>query len=241
VSINQEFLVGQAAAEWAEKARLSFWYQKETTSTNDQAKSQSTENQEPIRLYFTDRQTAGRGRGTNTWINEDVGNCLLSSWSFQLSKNPQPIMAPALGLAVYRALLASWPQGSWSMKAPNDIFLGDKKVAGILIENIAEGTRNRLILGLGINIFSKPDLPSAGSLIEQLSAISVQDLCQLLDRLLLEITMTLAGTGPELSVSQQDSLKAALNLSPLLQEKFIRVDGKGNLIKPSAVLRWSDL
>ncbi len=240
-SVEQDFLIGKASAEWAAKAGLEFWYEAETSSTNDQAKAACGTEKTPICLYFTDHQTQGRGRGPHSWITLDQGNCLLSSWSFQVSRSPQPIMAAALGLAVYRALVASWPQLPWSLKAPNDIFLADKKVAGILIENISEGPKHRLILGLGLNVFSKPELSSATYVAEDLSALSVQDWCQTLDRLLLEITMTLAGTGAELSDSQQDALTAALNKNPLLQEKFLRVDAKGNLVKTTGVIRWSDL
>ena len=238
---EQEFLIGKTSAEWAQKAGIDFWYESETTSTNDIAKSSSTSEKNSIRLYFTDNQTQGRGRGQNNWSTTDVGNNLLSSWSFQLGKPPQPIMAAALGLAVYRALVASWPQLAWSLKAPNDIFLTDKKVAGLLIETISEGGKLRLVLGLGLNVFSKPDLPTATCLAENLAALSVQDWCQTLDRLLLEITMTLAGTGPELSESQQDALLAALNKNPLSQEKLLRVEANGNLVKPTGVTRWRDL
>lgn len=246
-SINeeQEFFIGKASAEWAQKAGLEFWYEPQTTSTNDVAKAAVGSEKTSIKLYFTDHQSSGRGRGTNTWATLDEGNCLLSSWSFQVSRSPQPIMAAALGLAIYRALVASWPQLAWSLKAPNDIYLGEQKIAGLLVESVSEGAKHRLILGLGLNVFSKPELTlqagSATCLADHLSVLSVQDWCQTLDRMLLEITMTLAGTGAELTESQQDALTSALNKSPLIQEKLLRVDAKGNLIKASGVIRWSDL
>lgn len=235
------FEVGKVSAEWAERARIPFWYETQTHSTNDVAKEKASSEEEPIRLYFTDFQTAGRGRGAHHWVTAQSGGALLSSWSFALSKNPQPVMAPAMGLAVYRAFSSTWPQAAFSLKAPNDLFLNDKKVAGLLLENVSEGSKNRFVLGLGANIFSAPELPSATALSDHLDLLTVQDWCQCLDRLLLEITMTLAGVSTELSWSQQKALVYALNLNPILQEKFLRVEPQGNLVKSSGVLRWSDL
>lgn len=242
---QEDFLIGKASYEWANKARLACCYESQVTSTNLIAKENAAQELEAIKLYFADFQTAGKGRGQNQWNSLGSGDSLLCSWSFALSKNPQPTVSPLLGLALYRSALASWPSLKWSLKAPNDLFLGDRKIAGILIEVISEGPRTRLIFGLGFNVFSHPELASAtcleAALKQQGLSLSVADWCQFLDRLLLELTMALSGMKKELEPNQQVSLCFALNQNPLLNEKFLRVEENGNLVKPSRILRWSEL
>jgi biotin-(acetyl-CoA carboxylase) ligase len=48
--------------------------------------------------------------------------------------------------------------------APNDIYIQGKKVCGILIENQTQGTNTRCVIGIGINVFRSPNVPSAGCL-----------------------------------------------------------------------------
>lgn len=65
-----------------------------------------------------------------------------------------------IGLAVYYSLLHTWPTLEFSLKAPNDIYVLDGKCAGLLTEVVSSGARGgtTLHVGLGLNVFSKPDL-----------------------------------------------------------------------------------
>lgn len=231
------FEIGKVSAEWCERAKLNFWYKESTTSTNDIAKEDSDPTS--IKLYFTDEQTLGRGRGGNSWDMGEKGTALLSSWCFTSSKNPQPVLAPLVGLALYRACKATWPELHFSMKAPNDLFLKDKKVAGLLIENIQQGNKNKVVIGLGVNVFSIPAIPFATRLNHELEDITPIEWCQFLDRLLLEFTMTISSMPQELSTHQRNALLWALNQNPTLQECYTNVEANGDLKTESKTIPWS--
>jgi BirA family biotin operon repressor/biotin-[acetyl-CoA-carboxylase] ligase len=233
------FDIGKVSAEWSERAQLKHWYAESTTSTNDVAKEdQDVTN---IKLYFTDQQTAGRGRGNNSWEMGEKGSALLSSWSFSTNRAPQPILSPIIGLALYRACKATWPELHFSLKAPNDLFLKDKKVAGLLIENLQQGSKNRIIIGLGINVFSIPSIPFATRLNHYLEDITPIEWCQFLDRLLLEFTMAISSLSHQLSTHQCHSLLWALNQNPNLSENFVRVEKNGDLKTETKTISWSQL
>lgn len=234
-------IIGRISQDWAKKAGLSYWYESETTSTNDAAKDSALMEKESIRLFLTDFQSVGRGRGTNTWVTDTPGDSFLGSWSFLTKHSPQPVLSPMIGLAIYRALQATFPALPFSLKAPNDIYLEDKKVAGILIENISMGERNRLIVGIGINVYSAPELDTAACLMDFADEIGALDIAQCLDRMLLEITMAISSTGATLTASQQESLLYVLNLNPLLAAPYNQITPFGDLVTGHHTTSWSEL
>src|SRR5262249_28071101 len=128
----------------------------ETPSTNDQSKEEASSIGPEPKLYLAAHQTHGRGRGKNTWSDTGAGESLLSSWSFQLAGPAQAITGPPLGDALYRSACAIWPSLEWSLKAPNDLYLGPSKVAGLLVEAVSQGDSHRLIVGLGMNVLNHP-------------------------------------------------------------------------------------
>lgn len=235
------FSIGPVTQDWAEKSGIPTWYQPETTSTNSIAKEQELE-KAPITLFLTDHQTAGRGRGGNTW-SEDANTGLLSSWVFMMSKAPQPVLAPALGLAVWTALSATFPWLKFSLKAPNDIYLNDKKVAGLLIENVQQGATHRLIVGLGLNLFKAPTpVPTAISLADILKeGLTANAWVNVLDRLLLEMSLAVSQTKQDLTLVQRNSLLYALNLNPNLSPHYQKIDSDGSLWTSDKKINWSEL
>lgn len=235
------FVVGRTSKEWADRAGLSCFYQAELGSTNDLAKLEAAGEKESIRIYLTDNQNAGRGRGSNLWISPEAGQSLLVSFSFLTSRPPQPVLSAAIGLALVRALSASYPGHAWSLKAPNDLFLGSQKVAGLLLETISLGSQTRLILGLGLNVFSQPDLETATFLKKVVGEVSASDWAQCLDRILMEFTMALSSTGSELTDLQCQSLLHFLNQNPNRKEDYLEVLKDGGLRTASESIHWSHL
>lgn len=139
-------------------------------STNDLAK-QNAFTDPAVSVYLADQQAHGRGRGSHTWTSPSAGHALLVSWSFELLFPPQQLSAPIIGLYIYRAAKATWPNLNWSLKAPNDLYLGEKKVAGLLIESVSRGEAQRLIIGLGMNVLGGPaDVPIATHIQAQLTS-----------------------------------------------------------------------
>lgn len=229
--------LGVITKKWAESNRLFVHYEAAMTSTNDRAKGLAFEEkllQEGLCLFLTDEQSAGRGRGKNSWINPKPGSALLSSWSYLLNIKPQPTTSCLVGLAVYRALTTTWPFLPWSMKAPNDIYINDKKIAGLLLESVIQGDETRLILGLGINVLSSPgEVKTATSILEALPPgvpLLGEDWTACLDRLMFEMSEAISHCEEPLSPSVQHSLLMALNAHPLLKERYVGLEPNGTLI-----------
>ncbi len=146
--------VGQATSEWAESHKIICWFEPETTSTNDIAKKSGFID-EAHWMFVTNSQTKGRGRYDNSWSNSKPGDQLLISWCFRLKSAPQPIASPLLGWAVYKSLNDEFDL-NLSVKAPNDIYVNDKKMGGLLLESVSQGPNHFLCVGLGLNVNSSP-------------------------------------------------------------------------------------
>ncbi len=104
----------------------------------------------------TRRQTAGRGRQGRQWF-DGAGN-FMGSTVVRVSDRdpPAPSLALVAGLAVYEALLPYCPDPQQLMlKWPNDILLHAAKLCGILLEAQSDA----VVVGIGVNLAAKPDLP----------------------------------------------------------------------------------
>lgn len=240
--------IGDVTSRWAQNNHIYSNYKPVIDSTNTLAKKEAFVEElleESLCLYVTDHQTAGRGRGKNSWSTEIPGSALLSSWSYLLGVSPQPTTAPLVGLAVFRACATTWPFLAWNLKAPNDIYIGDKKVAGILLETLQQGGDVRLIVGLGLNVTSSPEeIETATSLVEALPRgvpLLGQDYMAFLDRLLFEMTDAVSHAEEPLSPTDQQSLLMALNLHPLLNEKYTGMEQDGSLLIGEKKINWSQL
>lgn len=121
----------------------------ETDSTNRWLKAHG----EGTMVVVADYQTAGKGCGTNTWESERGKNL-----TFSMLIHPTDIPASQqfrITEVVSVALCEVLEQyiGDVSIKWPNDIYMGDKKICGVLIENRLQG--NVIvdsIIGIGLNV-----------------------------------------------------------------------------------------
>ena len=117
---------------------------------------------------ITDFQTAGRGQRGNPWQGAPAENLMLSVvWQptflaateqFRLSQ------AVALGVHDWAATLLG-PDPKLKLKWPNDLYYGNQKLGGILIENSLSGPKiQHSIIGIGLNINQQElTLPTATS------------------------------------------------------------------------------
>jgi BirA family biotin operon repressor/biotin-[acetyl-CoA-carboxylase] ligase len=105
-------------------------------------------------VVLTAFQTGGRGQGASIWEAEE-GKNLLSSFVFDQDL-PEVEFQAYLNMAVCRAVWSTinhWVQFDVSIKWPNDIYVGKRKVAGILLENsIYQQHIKMCIAGIGINV-----------------------------------------------------------------------------------------
>lgn len=127
-----------------------WWYWEEVTSTNDVAKElvRSEQITEPT-VIVTERQTKGRGRGKNQWWTGE-GSLAFSLVFFEKLVDGQasPISLTA-GVAVAETLQSYLPLHVVGIHWPNDVYVGTKKISGILTERIG---REAVILGIGVNV-----------------------------------------------------------------------------------------
>lgn len=120
-------------------------YIKTTHSTNTLLKELIAKGQEP-KFIYAGYQTAGRGQTGNSWESEE-GKNLLCSILLPPDKNLY-FLNIAVGVAILRLL-----GEDFTIKWPNDIYYGDKKVAGILVENAIIGNEVKYsIVGIGLNV-----------------------------------------------------------------------------------------
>ena len=101
-----------------------------------------------------DFQTSGHGQATNRWESENGKNLLFSLLlrPIVIPAAEQFVITELVTLAIINALQEEIRQ-KITIKWPNDIYVGDKKLCGILIENALCGpVIDTCIVGIGINI-----------------------------------------------------------------------------------------
>lgn len=235
--------VTECTANWSLQRQLALNSELETGSTNDNAKTNAFNDEAELALYLTAHQTAGKGRGENTWMDTGAGESLLSTWSFKARSAPQAITGPRVGLAVFIAVSKVWPALNWSLKAPNDLFLDGVKCGGILVESASQGDRHRLIIGFGFNVLNHPRKFPATHLAQALgSRPSESDWFRFLDELHAQFVMVLSdAVKPELTAAARKELIRALNANPALAMAITDVTPQGDLVHANGKIRWTDL
>lgn len=135
-------------------------------------------------VVVAEHQTAGRGRLDRTWETPPR-----SALTFSLLLRPQaparswPWLPLLVGHAVAKALKADGYDAG--VKWPNDVLIGDKKVAGILVERVETPTGPAAVLGLGLNVSqTREELPVTTATSVLLATGSAPDRTLLLESLL---------------------------------------------------------
>jgi BirA family transcriptional regulator, biotin operon repressor / biotin---[acetyl-CoA-carboxylase] ligase len=135
--------------------KLSFveklYHFKSIESTNTYAKTLKDLPKDGIVVVCADRQTAGRGQRQNTFFSEAKGGVFASIVCPLADISSHFIVNRAISLAIYDAVKTTCPSARLSIKWPNDIYWGDKKLCGILLENISQSSRH-IVAGFGINV-----------------------------------------------------------------------------------------
>ena len=131
-------------------------------STNDIARSmRELPSRGGIFVVQADRQTAGRGRSGASFFSDSTGGLWASIITPIGSLNEHFVHNRALSLAICEGVERVAGQGNaCTIKWPNDICWGDRKLCGILLEN-HHVRSDILVIGFGINVRIKtPDFPS---------------------------------------------------------------------------------
>ncbi len=116
-------------------------------------------------VLVAEHQTAGRGRLDRTWETP-----LRAALTFSVLFRPavEPDRWPWLPLLVGYAVRETLPSSAAaSLKWPNDVLIGDRKVAGILVERVESRSGPAAVVGIGLNVsttLAELPVPTATSL-----------------------------------------------------------------------------
>ena len=124
-------------------------------STNAFLQRQQSESDIRNWVVSADEQTAGKGMGSNSWESE-VGKNLTFSLAADMSFLPaerQFLLSEAVPLGIVEVLDKLLPTEKLFIKWPNDIYYGNRKLAGILINSTIKANMMDIsIIGIGLNV-----------------------------------------------------------------------------------------
>jgi BirA family transcriptional regulator, biotin operon repressor / biotin---[acetyl-CoA-carboxylase] ligase len=128
------------------------------TSTNDMAEKLIRKKNKKFGFVYADKQSKGRGTRGKKWVSE-MGN-FFGTFFFMLEKKYPPFNEFSIinPIIISKVIKKYCKNKKLSLKWPNDILIGKEKVCGILQEVITFKNNKYLIIGIGINIISSPNI-----------------------------------------------------------------------------------
>lgn len=118
-------------------------------------------------MVVTGHQTAGKGQRGNVWLSEPNKNLLFSVYLIpKLLARDAFLLNVITGLAAVRLVKIYLTTDLVELKWPNDLYVNDQKMGGILVETTLEGASiDSAIAGIGLNVNQKYfSLPQATSM-----------------------------------------------------------------------------
>lgn len=161
------------------------FHKKETLSTNTDAKVGQHGD-----VFTADYQSAGRGRLDHKWLSNRGENLMMSAVLNvdSLEITHAATLPLAVGLAVVKtisSLLGS--KADVKLKWPNDVYVSDLKIAGILCERVGDN----VVVGIGVNVHQNvfpPEISSRATSLELMGLkVDVKEVRDALLKFLLEI------------------------------------------------------
>ncbi|MGZ9704570.1 bifunctional biotin--[acetyl-CoA-carboxylase] ligase/biotin operon repressor BirA [Pseudomonas sp. GNP013] len=143
----EEIVLNTAPLSWAVQVFDSI------DSTSAEALRLVNAGMEPPFIVLSEQQTAGRGRRGRKWVSPFAQN-IYYSLVLRIEGGLRQLegLSLVVGLAVMHALRESGVQGA-ALKWPNDVLVGQKKIAGILLELVGDPADIcHVVLGIGINV-----------------------------------------------------------------------------------------
>jgi BirA family biotin operon repressor/biotin-[acetyl-CoA-carboxylase] ligase len=116
-------------------------------------------------LVLADQQTAGRGRQGRPWASAAGQGIWLTLLARPTDEAGLQVLSLRVGLAA-AAVLEPFAPDRVRIKWPNDLYVGDGKLAGILVEaRWRNGTPEWVAVGVGVNVRVPRAVPSAAGLV----------------------------------------------------------------------------
>jgi BirA family biotin operon repressor/biotin-[acetyl-CoA-carboxylase] ligase len=194
-------------------------------------------------VVTTDKQTNGRGQRTNLWVTEPNMN-LTCSYILRpafLAAKDQFLLSASVALAVFDLISDVVTDESVKIKWPNDILVGEKKIAGILIENSLRGSNlDNSIVGIGLNV-NQTEFPNEinGTSIKKTLGRDTD-----IEAVLLQLNSRLEKHYLQLRQGQNQAILSQFNqrLFAFEEERILKVNGDENRymirgVRPSGELQ----
>jgi BirA family biotin operon repressor/biotin-[acetyl-CoA-carboxylase] ligase len=191
-------------------------------------------------VAYADFQSAGRGRLDRQW-ESSPGASLLCSILLRAPVEPDDLQLVVAAVALSaRAALVRLSGVRPDLKWPNDLIVGDKKLAGLLAEVVSTKDGIAIVVGIGVNLaHAGPDLVNATSVLEE-SGLTITPRA-LLDILLDELERRRASLETE---EGRDAIRAEYEkalrtlgqrvrvelVNEVVVGDALRIDGSGRLV-----------
>lgn len=186
-------------------------------STQDLAHQYVKERSDEAAAFISDQQTAAYGKNGRKFYSPAKTGIYLSLVlpDFKLNKEKIGLLTPFIALKIVEVLQDFFQKADFKIKWVNDLYLNNKKVAGILTELCS----NQLIIGLGINL-NTVEFPA--SLKEKAGSITSQEI----DKEPLISKLIRALNFASKNYDQVDFLPKYQSLSNLLNKQVVLKIGK---------------
>jgi BirA family biotin operon repressor/biotin-[acetyl-CoA-carboxylase] ligase len=131
------------------------------SSTLDVAHELAEAGAAPGTLVLADAQTAGRGRLGRSWRSEPGAGVWLTLIERPIDATALDVLSLRVGLAL-APVLDAFAGESVRLKWPNDLYVSDRKLGGILVEaRWREGSPEWVAIGVGVNVRAPAEEPRA--------------------------------------------------------------------------------
>tara|TARA_B100000963_G_scaffold214360_1_gene186946 strand:+ start:7283 stop:7795 length:513 start_codon:yes stop_codon:yes gene_type:complete len=134
---------------------------KSVNSTNDVAIRLIKNNKVSPTIVVSENQKKGRGQHGKKWIS--IKGNIFMSFFFQLNNNYKIINFTKKNCQILKRLFMKVLKRKVTIKLPNDLLIGKKKICGILQEIIEHNNRRYIIVGIGINLIKSPKINNYSS------------------------------------------------------------------------------
>ena len=126
------------------------WFESTDSTSTQAAKAVASGQTDHGAVFVAGQQTAGRGTDGNRWESSQPKGLWMS---LVLRRESPSATAISLmpGIAIAKILRQKWGIDA-HLKWPNDVLVEDRKIAGILVESIAQAAGVVHVVGIGVNL-----------------------------------------------------------------------------------------
>ncbi|WP_372371125.1 biotin--[acetyl-CoA-carboxylase] ligase [Candidatus Uabimicrobium sp. HlEnr_7] len=170
---------------------LHFEFYEEIDSTNEKCKELCRKKYIDKWVIIANSQTKGRGRYGRTWDSQ-AKNIYISFATANAFVHDIVTLNFYLGVVLYRTLIDVFPeiQTHLTLKWPNDLYFNDKKLGGILIENV-DNELKWIVVGMGINVYSgENEIPNTATSLQMQEIKDDNVRVRIIERLLHNVYLT---------------------------------------------------